>query len=179
MKKKILAAASILAFAISGAAFSMADQTMGEKNSTVDSEKRTTIRYDRRHPRYRHRPYPRRHQDRTVVVTTCAPEVLNGNIEATERVLGDLANSAEFANATTFKSLVSSIKAETDTQKKVDAYFGLVGVETTEDMAYFVGARDEELRDYAAVLASNAELSQPQAEKVATKLATSLRGGMR
>lgn len=185
MKKKILAATTLLALSISGMALAVDGNPIGEKKSSISTDdKEAKYHNGRRHPRYRYpqRPAPRRYRDRddrVVIATTCAPEVLNGNIDATERVLSDLATSPDFASAQTFQGLVASIQAENDVQKKVDAYFDLVGVETTEDMAYFVGARDEELRDYAAVLAANADLSQAQAERVASKLATSLRGGLR
>jgi len=113
------------------------------------------------------------------LATTCAPEVVNGNVTATENTLAALSTSPEFAQADKFNSLVKTIESEKDVQKKVNAYFSLVGVETTEDMAYFVGARDSELTDYADTLAKNAELSAEQANIVVEKLSSSLRGGLR
>lgn len=113
------------------------------------------------------------------LATTCAPEVVNGNVEATQNILSDIAKSPEFEGADKFTSLVNAIESEKNVEKKINAYFSLVGVESTEDMAYFVGARDEELADYAEILATNTELSNEQANIVAKKLSSSLRGGLR
>lgn len=113
------------------------------------------------------------------IATTCAPEVVDGNITATERTLAKISESEQFADADKFNAFVKAIESEKDSQKKINAYFSLVGVETTEDMAYFVGARESELGEYADVLATKTELSAEQANVVVKELSSSLRGGLR
>lgn len=113
------------------------------------------------------------------LASTCAPEVVDGNVTATERTLAEISQSEAFADADKFNAFVKAIESEKNTEKKINSYFSLVGVETTEDMAYFVGARDSELGEYANVLATKTDLSAEQASVVVQKLSSSLRGNLR
>ena len=127
------------------------------------------------------RDYPRRYprRDTVVVGAACAPEVLEGNVKATDRTLADLAKSSQFAQAATFKSEVARIAKIQDAAEKSAAYFDLVGVDATDSKAVveFIGAR-EVSNSQLAELQRNADLTAEQANTVASKLQTALKGGL-
>lgn len=134
--------------------------------------------YDR--PRRDYPRYPRRGGRDTVVVgAACAPEVLEGNVKATDRTLTDLAKSSEFASASTFKSEVSRIAAMKDVNAKTAAYFDMVGVDAADSkqIVEFVGAR-EVSNAQLAELQHSADLSAEQATVVAKSLQQALKGGL-
>lgn len=137
-----------------------------------------------------HRPAPNPVGDAVVVgavagatagllLSSCAPEVVEGNISATDRVLLELSASEDFQDAQTFQALVSSIVATEDTQEKMGQYFTLVDVKDATEIAYFLGARDNELAKYAQALEAKADLSSEQSDKVVRELAKTLRGSLR
>lgn len=126
-----------------------------------------------RHPRR----YPRR--DTVVVGAACAPEVLEGNVKATDRTLAGLAKSEQFAQATTFQSEVARIAKIQDAAEKSAAYFDLVGVDATDSkqVVEFIGAREVSGAQLVE-LQRNADLSAEQANTVASKLQATLKGGL-
>ncbi|HLE11185.1 MAG: hypothetical protein A2504_12555 [Bdellovibrionales bacterium RIFOXYD12_FULL_39_22] len=111
--------------------------------------------------------------------SSCAPEVVNGNVAATDRLLGTLITSPEFAEQKEFNDKVASIINERSVEKKMNEYFALVDVKTTEDMASFIGARDEDMRKYADNLQKNAQINPDLSLKVVEKLSSELRGSLR
>jgi hypothetical protein len=113
------------------------------------------------------------------LASTCAPEVVNGNLSATERALNELAMSENFAQAEKFQGIIAQINETEDTETKMGLYFTLVDVKDPTEIVQFIGARDEDLKAYAQVLEKNAELSSEQADLVVQKLVSTLKGGLR
>ena len=109
----------------------------------------------------------------------CAPEVVEGNTKATDRVLVNLVKSPNFASAKKFKAEVARIAAMKDNLDKSNNYLAMVGIdpENSSAVVEFIGSRDAKgawLND----LEKNADLSSSQAEEVAKALQTALRGGL-
>jgi len=113
-----------------------------------------------------------------MLAQSCAPEVVEGNIVATDRVLNDLTTSSSFTNAEVFKKEVSRIAGIKDNATKMDAYFKLLDIEGATEVVQFIGARDEEIKDYASSLEKTAALSSEQAMEVAEALKKSLKGSL-
>ena len=114
-----------------------------------------------------------------ILAERCAPEVVEGNLSATERTLNELASTKEFATQTKFNSEVARIAEISDTKVQLSEYFKLVDVESSEDVAYFVGARDDEFGKYAASLEKNTNLDASLSNKVISSLVTSLKGNLK
>lgn len=110
---------------------------------------------------------------------SCAPEVVQGNIAATDRVLTALSASAEFAEAARFKSAIAEIASLKDANAKVAHYFSLIGVDARDSKAVadFIGAR-EVRNTWLTSLQQTTGLSNSQAETVASKLQNALRGDL-
>ncbi len=116
--------------------------------------------------------------DGTVVIgASCAPEVLEGNVAATDRTLATLAASSQFASATTFKATVKRIAAVRSPDQRAAQYFKLIGVDASnkDQVVEFIGARDVK-SSQVAELERATGLSSAQADKVASSLQTALRG---
>jgi hypothetical protein len=137
-----------------------------------------------------HRPAPNPVGDAIIVgavagatagwlASTCAPEVVDGNLSATERALVDLSLSEDFADAHSFQGMVEDIVKTMDAQEKMGKYFSLVDLKDATEIVHFIGARDEELSSYAQILEQKADLSSEQAMLVVEKLTQTLRGGLR
>ena len=119
------------------------------------------------------RNYPNRQR------VECAPEVVDGNVKATDRALSELAASSAFASAKTFRAQVSKIATVKKSADKADQYLALVGVDAgnSEAVVEFIGARDVK-GQWLSSLEKNSNLTSKQAEAVATKLQNVLRGGL-
>lgn len=113
------------------------------------------------------------------MVASCAPEVVDGNVNATEKVLMKLIAEPGFGGEEQFKKEVNRIAKIRDVKTKVSEYFKMVDVNTSEDIAHFAGARDEDYSKYADSLADNTGLSQDNAMKVVDSLIVSLKGSLR
>jgi hypothetical protein len=113
------------------------------------------------------------------VASTCAPEVITSNLSTTDTVLADLASSEAFAGQETFKQIIAEISANPSAKEKIDGYFALVDVKTSEEVAHFIGARKSELEKYSAVLSKNTELPTHLANVVVDSLTASLKGSLR
>jgi hypothetical protein len=113
------------------------------------------------------------------VIASCAPEVVEGNVAATERTLKVIAATPEFASATQFKSTVAQIAAGKNQNAKVAQYFALIGVDAAKsaDVAEFVGSREIK-GQWLSSLERSTNLSSAQADTVARQLQTSLRGSV-
>jgi hypothetical protein len=109
---------------------------------------------------------------------SCAPEVVKGNIAATDRVLSTLSTSQEFASATQFKTVVAQI-AQDKTSAKVTRYFALIGVDARDSKAVadFIGARDVR-GAWLSSLEHSTGVTGTQAETVARELQKALRGSL-
>lgn len=112
-------------------------------------------------------------------ILTCAPEVVEGNVAATERTLRQLASSQDFAQATAFRSAVAQIGAIKSPTAKVAKYFSLIGIDSRDSRAVadFVGARDVRAQ-WLSSLERTTALSSAQADTVARSLQTALRGSL-
>lgn len=110
---------------------------------------------------------------------SCAPEVVDGNMTATERTLKTVLASADFAQASQFKSLVSQISSLKNPSAKVAQYFALIGVDSRDSaaVAEFIGAREIKSQ-WLSSLERSAQLTSAQADFVASKLQTALRGSL-
>ena len=120
-----------------------------------------------------------RHDDSVAVGVACAPEVLQGNVAATDRTLATLAASPEFATATEFKAQIQRIAALKAADQRASEYFKLIGVDASnkEAVVEFIGARDVNSAQVVELQRST-QLSDAQANKVATTLQTALRGNL-
>lgn len=109
----------------------------------------------------------------------CAPEVVDGNVKATDRILANLAKSQDFAGAKTFKSQISKIAGLKKSGEKANQYLALAGIDArnSEEVVEFVGARSVKAQ-WLNSLEKNSGLSAKQAETVATQLQNALRGGL-
>jgi len=107
---------------------------------------------------------------------TCAPEVVNGNLAATERVLREVTAHADFNDATLLKSNIEKIAKLESNQAKFEAYMELVSVNSAnvDDVVNFVGARD--LDPYAVSVEKKLALNKAQSEIIVTTLVTALKG---
>lgn len=110
--------------------------------------------------------------------SSCAPEVVDGNVSATDRALNEIVTSKDFEEAQKFQEIVGQINDTQDTRKKMGLYFSLVDVKDSNEIAHFIGARESDLRQYAQKLELNAELSAEQADIVVKKLVQTLKGGL-
>lgn len=114
-----------------------------------------------------------------LVPFVCAPEVAVDNLQTTERVLNELANSSEFAHATTFQTEVKRI-ASLNPEDRVAAYLNAVGVDAsnTEEAVAFIGSRTPQAKNVLA-LEKTMDLTPAQADRVVQRLSEALRGGVR
>ncbi|MBY0472471.1 hypothetical protein K2X30_15000 [bacterium] len=106
----------------------------------------------------------------------CSPEVVEGNVAATDRVLSDLASQPEFASASFFKSEIARMQA-LPVEQRVHQYFQFAGINpnNVEEIAQFVGMRIAAPK-YVNALKANAGLADAQADRVVTDLSRALRG---
>ena len=111
--------------------------------------------------------------------TSCAPEVVEGNVAATERVLNKVANSAEFASPQNFKNKLQMISKLRGTDEKIAQYFSLIDIDSKDSQAVesFVGARAIE-NNWIISLERSAGLTPQQAETIARELQIALRGDL-
>jgi len=108
--------------------------------------------------------------------SACAPEVANGNLAATERVLREVSARPEFQDAAALKQNIEKIASLESNQAKFEAYMELVSVDSSkvDDVVNFVGARD--LNPYAASVEQKLDLSKTQSQIVVDTLVTALKG---
>jgi hypothetical protein len=111
--------------------------------------------------------------------SSCAPEVLEGNVAATERILKAVSATADFSSATQFKSVISKIAMQKNQTTKVAQYFALIGIDANDSAAVadFVGAR-EMRSQWLSSLERSAQLTPAQADIVASQLQIALRGNL-
>lgn len=170
--------------------------TLFVADAMAQSYRSCSYHYDRWGRRVRtcrtvyHRPAPNPVGDAIVVgavagatagylASTCAPEVVDGNLSATERALVEIAQKEDFANAEQFQNIVDQIVKTHDIKEKMGLYFSLVDVKDTTEIVHFIGARDHELEAYAQILEQKAELTSEQANLVVNTLVSTLKGGLR
>ncbi|RYZ82303.1 MAG: hypothetical protein EOP06_21925 [Proteobacteria bacterium] len=110
----------------------------------------------------------------------CAPEVIEGNVNATSRTLSSLLQTDDFNSASLFRKQVAQISNETVIGKKAQLFLALVGVDAqdSEAVVEFVGARDVKA-SWLMSLERNSDLTRSQATIVAAKLQTELRGSLK
>lgn len=113
------------------------------------------------------------------LASTCAPEIVEGNLSATERALVEIANTEDFIEAEKFQDIVDQIIKTHDAKEKMGLYLTLVDVEDATEIAHFIGARESELSKYVQVLEARADLSSEQAQLVVEKMISTLKGGLR
>jgi hypothetical protein len=108
----------------------------------------------------------------------CAPEVAEGNLKATERVLTELTAKPELAGAAKFSEFVQKVKKLNQPKEKFVAYMKLVQLDqaSVDQIANFLGARD--LTPYAAKLEIELGLSAAQSQMVVESLVKALRGNL-
>ena len=105
----------------------------------------------------------------------CAPEVEKGGLDATERVLVELA-SGELKDAKGFMAKLEEIK-KLDAKARGAAYLALAGIATDEDLAEFVTLKNNPIpTKYVSALTSQTELTTAQAELVLRKVSSALLG---
>lgn len=114
----------------------------------------------------------------TTVSQACAPEVVDGNLKATDQVLNKLAASPSFAKAELFKSELQRIQA-LGPDERIAAYFKEVGIDPSNEdqIANFVGERSPQQSNIDA-LKKNMGLSDAQASQVISSLTQALAGGL-
>lgn len=126
---------------------------------------------------YYHRGW--HHHDDVAVGVACAPEVLEGNVAATDRTLKTIAAQPDFAQAAQFKAEVARIAAIQAPDQRAAEYFKLVGVDGSDKnaVANFIGARDVNPQTLVELQRSTG-LTDAQANKVASELQVALRGNL-
>lgn len=109
----------------------------------------------------------------------CSPEVVQGNVAATDRVMASIVASPAFATAKTFKSEIAQVAKIKDQAERADAYMQLAGIDSKNKaaVAAFVGSRDAK-GAWVTDLQRNADLTSAQAEAVSLQLQTALRGNL-
>lgn len=120
------------------------------------------------------------HHDVDYYDFSCAPEVVEGNLKATERVLKEASESEAFANEVKFqKQLEELSNPELETQAKINILFKDLGIspENYEEIYAFVGAREVPIKAVDA-LRENLEMSKENAELLAGKVQKALLGSM-
>jgi hypothetical protein len=106
----------------------------------------------------------------------CAPEVKEGNLRATDRVLATL-SAGELQDEPKFKAMVqkgSKLKGD----KKIEFYMKQIGIESNSELVEFAGARELDPK-YIQQLSFNTGLTTDQSEKVLGQLSTALLGGLK
>ena len=112
----------------------------------------------------------------TIVDTaSCAPEVVAGNLAATDRVLHNFLSDPRASKK--FKDEVSSALSEENLESKVSKLFTLVGVDTPEQMATFIDPKAD-LQPYVQAALDKLEISADFSQEVASTLKQELRGGL-
>ena len=103
---------------------------------------------------------------------SCAPEVVNGNVAATESVLEGVLSSSDFQNETRFRTEVSRIE-KLSPEKKASAYIALV-VQDPKEITKFMGERD--LEAYLPYIETTTGLDRSKAATVAHAVSSALLG---
>lgn len=106
-------------------------------------------------------------------IIACSPEVQESNIEATDRALGDLSEQ-ELRNERQFVALVRKARA-LPREQKLAFYFNLAGIQSQEEIAKFLGAREIEPK-YISAIAQSTGLSERNSQLVANKLVAAIIG---
>ncbi len=113
--------------------------------------------------------------DDSYVAVTCSPDLVESNVSKTDKVIKELIADKRFAKEEQFLGQAKGILGIKTDKTKLAAYFSLVGVESTQDIVYFIGAREEELDRYEMHLVSSTSLDPKLADIVVSKLVKSLR----
>lgn len=103
----------------------------------------------------------------------CAPEVIHGNMSATERALTELSNGP-LSSALKFKAKVEEARTLQESER-MDVYLKLVGVQNDADVVEFITEREVSSK-YIESLKVNADLNEEQARLVINKISASLLG---
>ena len=111
---------------------------------------------------------------------SCAPEVVDGNVNATERTLNEVVATPQFASATAFRAEIQSIAKLKNQNAKVTKYFALIGIDgsSNEAVANFIGARNIN-PEWITNLQRATQLNDQQADVVARRLQIALRGNLK
>lgn len=104
---------------------------------------------------------------------SCAPEVISGNLSATDNVLSKLATD-ELSQAKMFKTLVANATALT-AEDRMAAYLNLLSIQDDAELVAFISARGVNQK-YVDSLKEKAGLDNDQAQLVIEKLSQSLLG---
>lgn len=106
----------------------------------------------------------------------CAPEVVEGNLKATDRVLTELSQTPDFANAKKFKSEVVRIQ-KLSPDDRVNEYLKEAGInpQSEDEIVRFIGERGPQEKNVAA-LKAHMGLSDQQAQVVIQRLTQALAG---
>ena len=109
---------------------------------------------------------------------SCAPEVVNGNIAATDRVLNDALSLSEFSNSEKFKAEMAVIN-NSQANEKLEKYFSILGIDpkNKEEVVQFIGSRKIDQK-YIDKLGSSFEVSPTQAQSLAEKVQEALLGSL-
>ncbi len=110
------------------------------------------------------------------VSTTCSPDMMESNVVKTDKVAKNFLKDEKFASQEAFIAILKNIQNLKNDEAKLKAYFSLVNVQNAADIAFFVGARDDEFDRYEANLVANTELDPALAKIVVAKMIKSLRG---
>jgi hypothetical protein len=109
----------------------------------------------------------------------CAPEVAEGNLNGSERVLMELSEQPEFSEATKFKAFLSELATKAEgSEEKFMLMTEAIGVngKDVDAVMNFIGARSYDV--YVEHVMKNLELSKEQANLLVTNLSNSLKGNV-
>lgn len=109
----------------------------------------------------------------------CAPNVVEDNVQRTDRIVAQTAASSEFASAKRFRQAAAAIAAEKAPAVRMTKYLALVGIDArdTHAVAEFAGQRDVSVKE-VSLLMTNTGLTGPQAKKLVGSLVDGLRGDL-
>jgi hypothetical protein len=110
------------------------------------------------------------------VSSSCSPDLMENNVVKTDKLAKSLVADQKFASEVAFTNTLKSILEIKSDEAKLKAYFSLVNVQNAQDIAFFVGARDDEFDRYEANLVANTELDPALAKIVVAKMIKNLRG---
>ena len=106
----------------------------------------------------------------------CAPEVVEGNLKATDRILVNLAAQPAFAGADKFRAALAQLRG-VDSASKIKAYKDYLGITNTAEYVAFLKARTNgDRRVFIQNTMSNLDLSENQGEILVEELSKALVG---
>lgn len=112
--------------------------------------------------------------------TSCAPEVQEGNLDAVQRVLGEIARAPEFSDARRFREKLAELGMVQDPAVRFGEYLALIGLEESSEAELVeLFERPDVDERYVVRLMAALDLTHGQARTVIDALTRALKGDLR